>query len=124
MKGFTEKDLVNGCATFEKIQIKEVTSHFRNGWVFLAVYPCTTSRGTCLISNAKVVPINKIKPLIIEKVVVKAKKTKGLKDILDDPEEVETNAEQESKGSEETKPNNSEKESKENVEKDSKENGA
>jgi len=38
MKGVIEKDLVNGCAKFDKIHIKEVTSHFRNGWIFMVVY--------------------------------------------------------------------------------------
>ncbi len=38
-KGFIEKDLTKGSAGFEKIQIKEVTSHFRNGWIFLMIHP-------------------------------------------------------------------------------------
>ncbi len=39
LKGFLEKDLKNGTVTFEKVQIKEVSSHFRNGWIFFVVYP-------------------------------------------------------------------------------------
>ena len=29
----------NGEATFDKLQINDVTSHFKNGWVFLVVSP-------------------------------------------------------------------------------------
>lgn len=78
MKGFIEKDLINGSASFEKIQIKEVTSHFRNGWIFFVVYPkCANSPNNILLSgNENIVNGQKIKPLILEKVIVKAKKTK------------------------------------------------
>ena len=80
LKGFIEKDLINGTATFEKIQIKEVTSHFRNGWVFFVVYPKLSNNpnnNILLGGNGAVINIQKIKPLILEKVVVKAKKAKG-----------------------------------------------
>jgi len=97
LKGFIEKDLVNGSATFEKIQIKEVTSHFRNGWVFFVVYPKLNSTNNGNTSNGQQVNPQKIKPLILEKVVVKAKKAKekdGLnpdkdddKSMLDEKEE-------------------------------------
>jgi hypothetical protein len=78
LKGFIEKDLVNGSATFEKIQIKEVTSHFRNGWVFFVVYPKVVAVGsnTILMNGHNLVNAAKVKPLILEKVVVKAKKSK------------------------------------------------
>lgn len=77
LKGFIEKDLVNGSATFDKIQIKEVTSHFRNGWIFFVVYPKVNKNSNVLLSgNNVVVNSQQIKPLIIEKVIVKAKKTK------------------------------------------------
>ena len=77
MKGFIEKDLVNGSATFDKIQIKEVTSHFRNGWIFFVVYPKVNKNANVLLSGSNVVVNSQqIKPLIIEKVIVKAKKTK------------------------------------------------
>lgn len=80
LKGFIEKDLINGTATFEKIQIKEVTSHFRNGWVFFVVYPKLSNNpnnNILLGGNGAVINSQKIKPLILEKVVVKAKKAKG-----------------------------------------------
>jgi len=77
LKGFIEKDLMNGSATFDKIQIKEVTSHFRNGWIFFVVYPKVNKNANVLLSGSNmVVNSQQIKPLIIEKVIVKAKKTK------------------------------------------------
>ena len=78
MKGFIDKDLVNGSVTFDKVQIKEVTSHFRNGWVFFVVYPkmAGQSGSSVLGNNGMVVNAQKIKPLILEKVIVKAKKAK------------------------------------------------
>lgn len=79
LKGFIDKDLVNGTASFEKIQIKEVTSHFRNGWVFLVVYPKVNknpNNNILLSGNGLVINGQKVKPLILEKVIVKAKKTK------------------------------------------------
>lgn len=79
LKGTIDKDLVNGVATFDKIQIKEVTSHFRNGWVFFVVYPKTT--GVVLnnfVAEANGVMVNhqQVRPLVLEKVVVKAKRSK------------------------------------------------
>jgi len=97
LKGFIEKDLVNGTATFEKIQIKEVTSHFRNGWIFFVVYPKltgNTSNNVMLNGNGTFVPNNKIKPLILEKVIVKAKKAKE-KDFNDANDEAINTAENE-----------------------------
>lgn len=79
MKGFIEKDLTNGSATFEKIQIKEVTSHFRNGWIFFVVYPKVTNanpNNMLMGASGQFINSQKIKPLILEKVVVKAKKAK------------------------------------------------
>lgn len=77
MKGFIEKDLINGSVTFDKIQIKEVTSHFRNGWIFFAVYPKANANNNMLISSKEnMVSSQKIRPFILEKVVVKAKKAK------------------------------------------------
>jgi len=80
LKGFIEKDLISGTATFEKIQIKEVTSHFRNGWIFFVVYPKITNTGgsgnLLMGGSSNAINSQKIKPLILEKVVVKAKKAK------------------------------------------------
>ena len=73
---------MNGTVTFEKIQIKEVTSHFRNGWVFFAVYPKTSVNlnSSTLVSKDGAVNGQKIRPFILEKVVVKAKKAKEEKE--------------------------------------------
>jgi hypothetical protein len=82
-KGFTEKDLVKGGAGFEKIQIKEVTSHFRNGWIFLVVHPKLNTNANSNVFQSKdglLIDSQKIKPLILDKVIVKAKKTKERED--------------------------------------------
>jgi len=79
LKGFAEKDLNKGVATFDKIQIKEVSSHFRNGWIFLVVHPKVNNKRnstTFLEKDGVVIDPREIKPLVIEKVVVKAKKIK------------------------------------------------
>jgi len=39
MKGFLEKDLINGRAAYDKIQIKEVTSHYLNGCISMIIFP-------------------------------------------------------------------------------------
>jgi hypothetical protein len=46
LKGYIEQSLHHGQCRFEKIQIKEVTSHFRNGWVFIVIIPCMTPLGS------------------------------------------------------------------------------
>ena len=82
LKGVNVKSMMNGVASFEKIQIKEVTSHLRNGWIFIVVQPMTIQNEKCnprLLSsnrNKQPVDIKKIKPLVIDKIVVKAKKLK------------------------------------------------
>lgn len=49
-----------------KIQIREVSSHFRNGWVFLIVQAkYSTMTGDSLVTQ--------IKPLVLENVVIRAK---------------------------------------------------
>jgi hypothetical protein len=78
LKGFLEKDLKNGTVTFEKVQIKEVSSHFRNGWIFFVVYPKVSAGANMANVDGSFNFVNsqKIKPLVLEKVVVKAKKSK------------------------------------------------
>ena len=74
--------MVDGSISFDKIQIREVTSHFRNGWIFMVVLPKflranhETASAVKESSNAYVIDPNLIKPLIIERIVVKAKKYK------------------------------------------------
>lgn len=59
MKGYTDCE-VHGCRlVFPKLVVKEVTSHYRNGCVFLVVV-CSSGLS--------------VKPLVIEKFVVKARK--------------------------------------------------
>ncbi|CAG9321658.1 unnamed protein product [Blepharisma stoltei] len=58
MRGTTEVEATSELV-FRKVVIKEVTSHFRNGCIFMAICPKQNSR---------------IKPLIINNVVVKARK--------------------------------------------------
>ena len=97
LKGFIEKDLLHGKATFEKIQIKEVTSHFRNGWVFFVVYPKTGANPNMVTvdGNVNFIQSQKIKPLVLEKVVVKAKKTKEKDNAGDADENAQEEMEQE-----------------------------
>ena len=99
MKGFIEKDLIDGTVTFEKIQIKEVTSHFRNGWVFLVVYPRSATSGLMTQGVYSRITSQKIKPLVIERVVVKAKKIKE-KENGHNTEEAGTMAEENTEGEE------------------------
>jgi len=97
LKGFIEKDLVHGKATFEKIQIKEVTSHFRNGWIFFVVYPKTntTANMVTVDGNLKFINGQNIRPLVLEKVIVKAKKTKEKDNAADADDNEKEEAEQE-----------------------------
>lgn len=73
-----------GKALFEKLQIKEVTSHFRNGWIFMVI----SAHDISFVKRIKkpdgseaeeeeIVDVSKVRPLIIDKVVVKAKKGKN-----------------------------------------------
>lgn len=83
LKGMIDKDLVDGAVTFDKIQIKEVTSHFRNGWIFFVVQP--KSSGNILnnlidMANGVMINPQNVRPLIIEKMVVKAKRAREKKD--------------------------------------------
>lgn len=39
LKGSLVTEVVNGKCEFDKLQIKEVSSHFRNGWIFFVVQP-------------------------------------------------------------------------------------
>jgi len=97
LKGMIDKDLVDGAVTFDKIQVKEVTSHFRNGWVFFVVQP--KSSGNVLnnlidMTNGVMINPQIVKPLIIEKMVVKAKRAKEKKQGLDLEEEKDIELEQ------------------------------
>ena len=66
--------MANGECKIKKLQIREVTSHYRSGVVFLVVQPNEDNYNP-IIKQENFIDHKKIKPLIIENVVVKAKKT-------------------------------------------------
>lgn len=75
--GDTEVELRNGEGVFDRIQINEVTSKFIHGHVALVIVPSKPCNiGTSLIdpANEDGISFDRIKPLILEKVVVKSKK--------------------------------------------------
>lgn len=82
IKGVSEVEMVGGRASFDKVQINEVSSHFMNGWLFLAIVPKPTgnqAENLAFLSNYTsnmYIDPRKIKPLVMDKVIVKAKKMK------------------------------------------------
>lgn len=76
--GDTEIELKAGEAIFDRIQINEVTSKFIHGYVALLIVPAKPCNlGTSLIdqsSESGYIDFEAIKPLMLEKVVVKSKK--------------------------------------------------
>jgi hypothetical protein len=50
------------------VQIKEVSSHFRNGWVFLVVMPKKLTE-----AKFEEEQFNKIQPFILDNIIIKAK---------------------------------------------------
>jgi len=76
--GDTEVELQNGEGFFDRIQINEVTSKFIHGHVAILIVPANPSNaGTSLsecTSGENYINFENIKPLMLEKVVVKSKK--------------------------------------------------
>lgn len=76
--GETEVDVKNGEGVFDRIQINEVTSKFIHGYVAVLIVPSNPSNvGTSLSDSASgenFIDFARIKPLMLEKVVVKSKK--------------------------------------------------
>lgn len=81
-KGGSDKILSDGLCIFSKIQIREVTSHYRNSKVFVVVMPSEYSLET---TNHMQAPYEKsknfidysmIQPLILSDISVKAKSIK------------------------------------------------
>lgn len=75
VKGYPESMLSYSPAdqchiAYFKIQICEVSSHFRNGWVFLVVQPKYTEAGGESLAT-------QIKPLVLENVVIRAKEIRN-----------------------------------------------
>ena len=64
MKGHCGKSLVAGECIIEKLQIREVSSHFRNGWIFLVVKPVPLGKNEYL--NTGDIDPSLVEPLIIE----------------------------------------------------------
>ena len=81
--GETEVELKNGEVIFDRIQINEVTSKFIHGHVAVLIIPTKpVNYGTSLSENAQAadyIDFELVKPLMLEKVVVKSKKKKNLK---------------------------------------------
>lgn len=79
IKGDDYIEVKDGKARFNKLQIKEVSSHFRNGWIFLVVLPkakedfCDLPTSNDGDNNTLNIEPEDIKPLIFENVKVKAK---------------------------------------------------
>jgi len=76
--GETEVELKEGEANFERIQINEVTSKFIHGHVAMVIFPTKPlNHGTSLNDHAqsdRYVNYEDVKPLMLEKVIVKSKK--------------------------------------------------
>ena len=77
LNGEDECELKNGQGSFDKLQINEVTSKFINGYIAVLVVPKRpVNFGTSLesLQQKKLFKIQDIKPLLVEKVIVKSKK--------------------------------------------------
>lgn len=66
-----------------------MTSHFRNGWIFIVIIPSMTPLGSAVASTDSFIDYTKIEPLVLDRIIVKAKK---LKEVRKGEEEVERNA--------------------------------
>lgn len=81
--GETEIELTEGTAAFDRIQINEVTSKFIHGYIAMLVIPTKPiNYGTSLRDQGQgenYIQYEQIKPLMLEKIVVKSKKKNLLK---------------------------------------------
>jgi hypothetical protein len=79
LRGLTEREIIDGRSYFDKIRFEEVSSHFPNGCVYLvaSVYSATSSIKTnadqSMIGTHKYINPKLLKPLILDKISVKAK---------------------------------------------------
>jgi hypothetical protein len=62
-----------------------VTSHFRNGWVFIVIKPAPLNKNEILTEEHQINP-EKIEPLILDNVIIKAKNLVGRKALKVDEE--------------------------------------
>lgn len=78
-KGQTVREIENGVCNFRKLQIKEVSSHFRNGWIFLVVSPVDqydlgmTNIETESLMSKKSDICRSIRPFVLDNLIIKAK---------------------------------------------------
>ena len=80
LKGHAGRFFEQGECSIDKLQIREVTSHFRNGWIFLVVKPAGLSKGEGVLNKELgAIDVEQIEPLIIDNVVIKAKNLVGKK---------------------------------------------
>jgi hypothetical protein len=56
--------------------MKEVTSYYKNGWVYFVYYPKTQpfTYNNCTSSIEEIIDFKEIKPLVLSHVLVRAKK--------------------------------------------------
>lgn len=57
-----------------------MTSHFRNGWVFIVIIPSMTPLGSLVPDQHSFVDYTRVQPLVLGHIVVKAKKLKDRKE--------------------------------------------
>jgi hypothetical protein len=72
LHGWNDAELVSGRIDLNRLQIREVSSHYQNGWLYLVIMP-KANQNSSLQSD---LDISEVKPLIIDKIVVKAKNLK------------------------------------------------
>lgn len=72
-----EQNLFEGEMHFEKVQIRDVSSHFRKGCFLLIVFAKPSQNNTFLPENiGKNINFQEIKPLVMQNIIVRAKKLK------------------------------------------------
>jgi len=56
IKGNSKHYFDNGKCLIEKLQIREVTSHFRNGWIFIVIKPASLGKNDILDKFSDIYP--------------------------------------------------------------------
>lgn len=80
LKGHKDSYIMDGRCHLTKLQVKEVTSHYRSGTVFLVIAPHKRNFNPILVEDKNFVEFKYIEPLVIEDVKVKAKLPKKADD--------------------------------------------
>lgn len=73
MKGHKDNILIEGKCIVPKMQVKEVTSHYRSSMVYLVIMPNKKNYNPLIVEDKNFVDFKLIKPLIIDQIRVKAK---------------------------------------------------